>query len=76
VPHSVILSAAVAIDVPSLHNFLEILLGLGSEYGSDDADDFSLSRECFFIGDDAGTNTAPKLMSPNLSPTNRTINCC
>lgn len=76
VPHSVILSGAVGIDVPSLRNFLEILSGLGPEYGSNDVIDFPLPHECFFIGDSAGTNTASELMSPNLSPTNRTIDCC
>jgi hypothetical protein len=35
----------------SLCNFLDILSRLGLEYDSDDPDDFSLSRECFFIGD-------------------------
>lgn len=38
-------------NVPSTHNFLEILLGLKLEYDTDDADDFSLPNMCFFISD-------------------------
>jgi hypothetical protein len=37
----IILSGTAGADVPSPHNFLEIILGLGPEYNSDVAGDLS-----------------------------------
>ena len=37
-PWNTILSGTMGADVPSLRTFLEILLGNGSEYDSDDID--------------------------------------
>jgi hypothetical protein len=64
---------AVGANVPSLCNFLEILLGLGPEYGFDDAGEFSPSHKCFFIDDRTNANTAPELTHPDLSPTSHVI---
>lgn len=59
VPHDIILLVAAQIDVPSLCNFLEIILAYGLEYNSDKAGYFSPSLKCYFISDGAATTAVP-----------------
>lgn len=54
-PCGVILLGTAGTNVPSLHNFLEILSGNGPEYASNNTGYFSPSCECYFIGDKAPT---------------------
>jgi hypothetical protein len=58
-PQNAILSCAIGTDIPSLRAFLEVLLGDGPEYDSDDIDCYALPHMCFHIDD------APKLMPPD-----------
>ena len=67
--HNVILSGMVGVDVPSLQNFLEILLGLGPEFDSNDAGGCSPPCECFYISSRHTVNTTPYLMPPKMSLT-------
>jgi hypothetical protein len=61
VPRSAILSGAAGTDIPSLRTFLEILLGNGPEYDSDDVDCYALPRLCYHIDDEVLAEEAPEL---------------
>jgi hypothetical protein len=56
-----LLSGAEGVNVPSLCNFLEILLRLGLEYDSIETDNYSPACECFYIDQDLAAGDAPEL---------------
>ena len=58
---SIILSGAVGIDVPSLHAFLEVLSGNGTEYDSDGINDDTLLHMCYHINGDDLVWDVPRL---------------
>jgi hypothetical protein len=64
-PWSTIISGAAGIDVLSLRTFLEILLGNGLEYDSDDIDYNDPSCMCYHINGEVRPKEAPELMPPN-----------
>jgi hypothetical protein len=71
VPRSAILSGAAGTDIPSLRTFLEILLGNGPEYDSDDVDCYALPRLCYHIDDEVLAEEAPELTPLDQSPRSR-----
>ena len=52
----------VGIDVPSLCTYLEILLGNGPEYDSDDIDYNNSPLMCYHIDDEVQPDEEPRLM--------------
>jgi hypothetical protein len=52
-------------DVPSLHTFLEILLGNGLEYDSDDIDYNGPPHIFYHIDGEVLPNEAPRLTPPD-----------
>ena len=60
-PWSAILYGAARTDVPSLCAFLEILLGNGPEYESDDIDYNAPPRMCYHIDGEAQPEDVPGL---------------
>ena len=52
-------------DVPSLCTFLEILLGNGLEYDSDDIDCYAPPRMCYHIDGEVLVEEAPRLTPLN-----------
>jgi hypothetical protein len=57
--------------VPSLRAFLEILLGNGPEYDSDDINCYTPSCMCYHINGEDPPEEAPELTSQDQSP-----RCC
>jgi hypothetical protein len=51
----------VGTDVPSLYAFLEILLGKGPKYDSDDIDYNDPSRMCYHIDGEVQPEEVPRL---------------
>ena len=60
-PQSAILSGTTWANVLSLRTFLEILLGNGLEYDSDDIDCYALPHMCYYIDGEVPTNEVLKL---------------
>jgi hypothetical protein len=60
-PRGAILSGAAGTDVPSLHGFLEILLGNAPEYSSNNAGYYSPSCECFYLDGEVPADDALEL---------------
>ena len=67
-PRSIILSVAAGTDIPSFRAFLEVLLGNGREYDSDDIDYDDLSCMCYHVDGDDLAEQAPGLTPPDQSP--------
>ena len=67
-PWSAILSGTAGTDVHLLCTFLEILLGDGLEYDSDDIDYNAPPCMCYHIDGKDPTEEAPKLTPPDKSP--------
>ena len=68
VPRSSILSGITGTNVPSLRTFLEILLGNGLEYDSDDIDCYALPCMCYRIDRDVPVDEALELTPLDKSP--------
>ena len=62
VPQSAILSSMAGTDVPTLCTFLEVLLGNGPEYDSDEIDYYAPPRMCYHIDGEDPVEEAPELM--------------
>jgi hypothetical protein len=68
-----ILSGTAGADIPSLHSFLEVLSGNGSEYNSDDIDYYALTCMCYHIDGEVPPEEAPKLTPLDQSPRSHVI---
>jgi hypothetical protein len=70
-PWSAILSGVAGAKIRSLHTFLEILLGNGPEYDSNDIDCYAPPHMCYYIDSEVPADVAPELTPPDLSPRSR-----
>ena len=67
-PWRTIISGVVGTNVPSLRTFLEILLGNGLEYDSDDINCDAPPSMCYHIDGKDPIEEAPRLTPPDQSP--------
>ena len=65
---SAILSGVAGTDISSLRTFLEILLGNGLEYDSDNIDCYASPCMCYHIDSEIPAREAPNLKPLDQSP--------